>query len=341
MKKERIEIIQIIRFLGAVCIIFYHSNLIGEHGYFGVEIFSIISGYIIVHSTRQKEGKIHFLFKRFIRILPLYWLMTLFTYAIIYVYPTLSIMSEAKPEYLIKSMLFFPFQNSKGYNVPILGVGWTLNYEVFFYLIFFIAICINHSYRSIITCTAIVCLAVIGQVYEGGVFYLNYYTDSFLLEFSFGILAFYIVEYIQKWVKGNYSRIICLILAVVSFVWMLLDLTRYSSLPRCIRIGIPALIFFCAVLLWGKMMKFNKSLLECGNMSFSIYLVEYFTTALYKIIVKNQPIVIKLMVFFAMMLITLSISYVSYRVIEIKFTGWVKEKLENRLRIKYLSDSRK
>lgn len=322
MKKERIEIIQIIRFLGAFCIILYHSNLVGEHGYFGVEIFSIISGYIIVYSTREKEDKIHFLFKRLIRILPLYWIMTLFTYIIICVYPGLSIMSEAKPEYLIKSMLFFPFQNSKGYNVPILGVGWTLNYEVFFYLIFFVAICINHSYRGIITCVAIVCLIAIGKAWGG---YLKYYTNSFLLEFAFGILAFYIVKYLQKWVRGNYSRIVCLILAIVSLVWMFFDLTRYSALPRCVRIGIPALVFFCAVLLWGKTMQFNKFFLECGNMSFSIYLVEYFTTAIYKIIVKNQPIVTKVMAFFVMMLITLSISYVPYRVIEVKFTGWVKE----------------
>lgn len=329
MKKERIEIIQIIRFLGAVCIVLYHSGLIGEHGYFGVEIFSIISGYIIVHSTRQKEARKHFLLKRFIRILPLYWLMTLFTYVVICIYPGLSIMSEAKPEYLIKSLLFFPFQNSKGYNVPILGVGWTLNYEVFFYLIFFVAICLSYSYRSIIACVAIIFLTVIGQVLlRGEFFYLNYYTNSFLLEFVFGILAFYIVEYLQKWIKGNYSRIICLILAIVSFAWMFLDLTRYSSLPRCIRIGIPALVFFCSVLLWGRTMHFNKFFLELGNMSFSIYLVEYYTTAIYKIIVKNQPIVTKTMIFFVMMFITLFISYISYTVIEVKFSGWIKENIK-------------
>lgn len=166
MQRERIEIIQIIRFLGAVCIVLYHSGLVGEHGYFGVEIFSIISGYIIVYSTRQTEDRKNFLLKRFIRIVPLYWLMTLFMYAIICLYPALSIMSEAKPEYLIKSMLFLPFQNSRGYNVPILGVGWTLNYEVLFYLIFFAAICLNHSHRSIIAGAMITFLTIIGCAFR-------------------------------------------------------------------------------------------------------------------------------------------------------------------------------
>lgn len=329
MKKERIEIIQIIRFLGAVCIILYHSGLVGEHGYFGVEIFNIISGYIIVYSTMQKENRKWFLPKRFIRILPLYWLMTLFTYAVICVYPGLSIMSESKPEYLIKSMLFIPFRNSKGYEVPILGVGWTINYEIIFYLIFFVAMCLNHSYRSVITCTFIGCLIVMGQLFrgEGTHFYLNYYTNSFLLEFVFGIIAFYITEWLQKQIKGKGFRIICLILAIVSFVWMFLDLAPYSPLPRCIRVGIPALVFFCAVLLYGRTMHFSKLLLELGNMSFSIYLVEYFTTALYKVIVNNLSIITKTMVFFVMLFITLIISYISYWVIEVKFTDWAKKKL--------------
>lgn len=167
---EKIEIIQIIRFLGAFCIILYHSHLIGEHGYFGVEIFSIISGYIMIYSTRKEKSKRHFLLKRFIRILPLYWLMTCFMYVIICVYPELSIMSEAKPEYLIKSMLFLPFQNSKNYDVPILGVGWTLNYEVFFYLIFFVAICFSHLYRGMIACIIIVFLTLVGYIMNGGYF---------------------------------------------------------------------------------------------------------------------------------------------------------------------------
>lgn len=332
MQRERIEIIQIIRFLGAVCIVLYHSGLVGEHGYFGVEIFSIISGYIIVYSTRQTEDRKNFLLKRFIRIVPLYWLMTLFMYAIICLYPALSIMSEAKPEYLIKSMLFLPFQNSRGYNVPILGVGWTLNYEVLFYLIFFAAICLNHSHRSIIAGAMITFLTIIGcafRISAGGVpFCLNYYTDSFLLEFAFGILAFYIIEYLQKRVTGKGSRMICFVLAFISFVWMFLDLTVSSSLPRSIRIGIPALIFFCSVLLWGRTIHFKRIFLELGNMSFSIYLVEYFTTAIYKIIAGNQPIVFKIIIFMIMILITLFISYISYRVIEVRFTGWIKGKMK-------------
>lgn len=146
---KQIEIIQIMRLFGAFLIVIFHANLIGNHGYFGVDVFSVISGYIIMYSTEKPSARENFLLKRLIRIVPLYWLMTALNYAIISVLPQLSIMSEAKPEYLIKSMLFIPFVNGKGYNTPILGLGWTLNYEVMFYAVFFLAIHISHRWRGL------------------------------------------------------------------------------------------------------------------------------------------------------------------------------------------------
>lgn len=59
----KIELVQILRLFAAISIFFYHSGMIGENGYFAVEIFNIISGFIIVYSTQNMISKKHFLKK--------------------------------------------------------------------------------------------------------------------------------------------------------------------------------------------------------------------------------------------------------------------------------------
>lgn len=104
----KIESIQILRFIAATSIIFYHSSLFGEHGYLGVDILFIISGYVIMKATELRKP--HFLLRRFIRIIPLYWLSTFLLFGILYVAPELSIMSEASLENLVKSIFFIPIE---------------------------------------------------------------------------------------------------------------------------------------------------------------------------------------------------------------------------------------
>ena len=99
----QIQIIQIIRLFSALCVLIYHSSMVGQHEYFAVEIFNIISGFVIMYSTMKPDSSNCFLRKRLIRIIPLYWLSSLAMYVLITILPSLSVMSEATPEYLLKS----------------------------------------------------------------------------------------------------------------------------------------------------------------------------------------------------------------------------------------------
>ena len=94
----------------------------------GVDIFFVISGFIMVYSTERLFGQAHaplvFLAKRLARIVPLYWL-------------TMSIailvqQTPIDPITLIKSYLFMPFATPDGEMHPIYGIGWTLEFEIFF-----------------------------------------------------------------------------------------------------------------------------------------------------------------------------------------------------------------
>ena len=332
-ENKKIEIIQLLRLIGAISIIIYHSGIVGEHGYFAVEIFCILSGYILMYST-QKESSIQgFLKKRILRIVPLYWISTIFMYLLLLVAPQLSIMAEAKPEYLLKSMFFIPFFNSKGYGVPILGIGWTLNYEMFFYLIFFVALHISHKLRGLITSAVILVLVALHYILDLDYLIWNYYTDAFMLEFVFGILAFYAMDWLKFRVQNPFVKYSLLALSALCFLWMCLDIGVNTNILRCIRLGVPALLFFMIIIACFEKNTYPKLLISYGNATFSIYLLEYFSTAAYKVIANYLPLALDIIVFILMMLCTLFMGYLTYKYVELPLYN----KLQN-IRIRGIID---
>ena len=74
MLNQRISSLEALRFLAALCVVLYHIPTIGL-GAFGVDVFFIISGYVMMLSTAK--GSELFLLKRAIRIIPVYWIATL------------------------------------------------------------------------------------------------------------------------------------------------------------------------------------------------------------------------------------------------------------------------
>ena len=102
----------------------------------GVDLFFIISGFIMWSSTAQRPGDVGgFWTARVIRIVPLYWIYT-FLYLIWYAYNN-QISAAFSYSEIVKSLLFIPFRSSfDGSSLPILQAGWTLNNEALFYLIF-------------------------------------------------------------------------------------------------------------------------------------------------------------------------------------------------------------
>ena len=89
--------------------------------------------FLILYSSKKSKTKpVVFLIKRFFRVAPLYYFFTILA---IIIFISLNVYTETI-SHLIKSFLFIPSENSKGIIAPIYGLGWTLNYEFYFYLIF-------------------------------------------------------------------------------------------------------------------------------------------------------------------------------------------------------------
>jgi len=111
-----------------------------ESGRAGVDIFFVISGFIMTYISGDSFGKPSaskdFLIKRIIRIVPIYWFYTLIMAALLLLVPHL--FSDGKSfdlTHAITSFLFIPWENNSGFLKPVLQVGWTLNFEMYFYLI--------------------------------------------------------------------------------------------------------------------------------------------------------------------------------------------------------------
>lgn len=153
---ERIEPLQVLRGIAAILIMAKHAlyevDLISpidfnygnfDHYTVGIDIFFVLSGFIMVYISRGNHGVAYakdFMMRRIIRIFPTYWFYTLLLAFVAVVLPQVLGKAEFVFVDLLKSLFFIPYLNGAGDIQPLLAVGWSLNYEMYFYAIF--ALCL-------------------------------------------------------------------------------------------------------------------------------------------------------------------------------------------------------
>jgi len=135
--------IQVLRALAAVFVILRHVDR--NHlafGAMGVDIFFVISGFVMILSTGRLRGQPHaartFLRRRIVRIVPMYWLFTS-----IQAVRDIATGPHVTFKEVLLSFFFIPYRMGQPIGsiyFPVISVGWTLNYEAFFYLCF--ALCL-------------------------------------------------------------------------------------------------------------------------------------------------------------------------------------------------------
>lgn len=252
----------------------------------GVDIFFVISGFIMFIVTRHKFSRGYtkeFIKKRIFRVLPLYWSLTLFYALLLILVPTAFNSASFDWLKLIKSLLFIPHLNNDGDTMPVLSVGWTLNFEIYFYLIFAIAL-IFKKYIGILFILSVFLLgSLIGDMYQLPAM-LKVITSTLLFEFLFGVFIAAAYIYCKK--KGGqfiFSKKLDLLLGltftvVIASYWTLLypefNNDRYS---RSILWGGVSAITVVLFLLLDFWIKNISPAIFIGNISYSLYLIQVFT----------------------------------------------------------------
>jgi peptidoglycan/LPS O-acetylase OafA/YrhL len=198
--------VQILRFAAAMLVVVMHiTQAISIHitgtgpshywadGSAGVDIFFVISGFVMAMSTASlpADGPARvsaawvFMRRRLLRIAPLYWFYTLLKVALLLALPALASRSSVEPGHLAASLLFIPAMSPWGLVQPTLPVGWTLNFEMLFYAVFAAAIALGAPRIRF-------CLAAFGLVFLGGYFLsdsvaFNFYAQTIVFEFILGV----------------------------------------------------------------------------------------------------------------------------------------------------------
>lgn len=104
----------------------------------GVDVFFVISGFVMTVATAPLAGgwrsSLGFLWRRIARVVPLYWMVTLFLVALFLVDRRFGAERALDLDLVLRSLLFVPVHGPDGGIRPIVGVGWSLDYEMYFYL---------------------------------------------------------------------------------------------------------------------------------------------------------------------------------------------------------------
>lgn len=276
---NRYDSLQMLRGIAGILVVLEHVRFL-NCGSFAVDIFFCLSGFMILFST-QKDSSC-FLQKRLIRILPLYYLMTVGTYLSLLFLPNLFEKTQANPLYLIKSLLFIPFDMGDGVLQPLVRIGWTINCEMFFYLIFFIAMKISHKHRAIISSGLLLSIILIAQLTGLSWAPLAFYGDWVMLEFILGMACYYIAAKLHALYRARRLPGFCGIgaLFIACLLLLVLMATKHSinvlSFRRPLIWGLCALIIVLCFFVMGLFLPTPKALTQLGNISFSLYLLHYY-----------------------------------------------------------------
>lgn len=158
-------------------------------GPFGVEIFFVISGFIICHANLGRTGLDavkRFARGRFWRIAPFYWLCTTLYLVIAMVADRVLNRGALTPGYVAASYAFFPFPATDGRMSPAYALGWSLNFEVFFYTLFALGM-FFHPRSALIGLTLTMVALALSHKYMPEQTALHFWTAPFVLEFLVGV----------------------------------------------------------------------------------------------------------------------------------------------------------
>jgi len=272
--------IQFLRGFAAISVVFFHVLITSSHygypadylrvfygwGRFGVDLFFVISGFVLTESIRNKNrSAIVFLYERAVRVIPLYWFVTSISIAAVVMLPSQIINTSQEVDFtwLLSSYLFI--SQLLGFVTPQVYVGWTLEYEALFYII--------------------VALGMIGKneisFFKLGLILI--FASFFLpltLEFLFGFLISFLKDKPKFRFQAHFLYLGCFFL-FMSLIFPSLQPSDsfFDQFYRVLVWGVPSALIVSGVILTKQMRSKFFSLL--GDSSYSIYLSQVLFVSFY------------------------------------------------------------
>lgn len=314
---------------------FYEIVLDDFHSWWGgmgVDLFFVISGFVLYLSTRHSPSPKQYLINRVSRVVPTYWIMTLVLGFILVFMPSAFKTAQFTIPHFLLSLAFFPHwaPGSTRSIFPIYAIGWTLMYEWFFYLSFmlFLAVKKNLLLKLFLFLASFVVGANLILRFNDDFALVNFFSSPIILEFFMGVVIAHL--YIEKKVDiGLPVQLLLVLIAVLMFVFML---GYYDRFGRVICAGIPAALLVFALAGMDTMGKIREirlfSLL--GDSSYSLYLIHPFVYGAFRLAYNRgyfEHVPLPLL-YFSSLLAVISIAIVFYKLVEIPLCAAVKRSLK-------------
>jgi exopolysaccharide production protein ExoZ len=278
---DRINNVQALRGFAALLVVFGHTEFalpgMRAFGTFGVDIFFVISGFIMAMILDRNPQK--FFLRRLIRILPLYWAATFGVWLLAAWKPQWMMHTSANWHDLLLSLLFIPFFKNGGADPrPVLFVGWTLNYEMFFYVV--LAVCLRVTRTRTAICASALMFAIMLACRFSGLHsaWAQMYGNLLVMEFVLGMAAYWLVSKSSHARAHRLLRPAAALASSAALLMVLLqgvDMWPYIWVDRLYLFGLPSFVLVASAALLSKAHMDTRSrlLVLLGDASYVMYIL--------------------------------------------------------------------
>jgi peptidoglycan/LPS O-acetylase OafA/YrhL len=299
--RDKFESLEMIRALAALSVVFFHTQIIFTArtgivplggvfgaGSRGVDLFFVLSGFIIAYihaGDLGRPGRVgRYFYSRFVRIYPSVWITTLLALTVYLVgFGGPDKADKLQPWNIAASFLLLPQQGD-----ALVNVTWSLKYEIFFYLLFALAILRRPIGLWLILVWQVSVLAtyLFGRPLEWS--WISFYLRPIVLEFGLGLISAWVVINRARFALLDNRRFITSMLALGVTVFVAAELiqayapTALEALPDFLVFGVSAalIVVSLAVIDIQRRYAVPRVLVMLGGASYSIYLVHFSTISL-------------------------------------------------------------
>lgn len=347
MKSGTVLSVQYLRATAALMVVFHHAReqFPGFQAVFpttagaaGVDLFFVISGFVmVVVSAAKPRTASEFLEMRIARIVPIYWFYTAVTAALLLTLPMFFRVNEFTIPHFLLSLFFVPHvaPGTVDSLSPMVKLGWSLDYEMFFYVIFALAIKVSPAYRVPMAAGLLIVVMAVGQADSFGSAALLFYSDNIVLEFVFGMLIG------VAFVRSDLAAIrihFAIALIVAGFLAIFYGDAVYPHMPRALVFGLPAAAIVLASVALEKRgaVGFFRLPLLIGDASYSIYLVHLFPIVVLRFLLPRlgfatEGVWTTLLFVSVCLVVGAAAGILSYRLLERPLSGGLRVALERRV----------
>lgn len=293
--------IQALRGLAALAVVLLHTEykLFGvvSTQFQGVSIFFVISGFIVAYIT--KSGMDGFMIRRIMRIVPIYWAVTIFAFFWLsldqfgwlwwILHDPMQAYRQADNVFrnshavvdALRSMFFLPYRDaSSGDYGSFLFVGWTLNIEFFFYVLFAVFGIVGRRIAMVGVFLVFLVLAWLHATTTLGGALVRFYGQSVSLYIPTGFAVYAIWEWARPKLGSVYWAYLAVPAALVGVLVILLNCAQLwypgisgNLLLMVLYYLLPALVVLAALCLHTGGIRCNwRPLLVLGDISYVLYL---------------------------------------------------------------------